>query len=106
MTMKPCGRQPQKSSPCRCALRVDRPEARRTEDGGAVVWYGRNWRAAEDVRPYQATTLLRRRAAEDVRPYQATTLLRWRAAEDVRHYHAPASSPVPVPAPWQRPIVA
>ena len=70
MTMKPCGRQPQKSSPCRCALRVDRPEARRTEDGGAVVWYGRNWRAAEDVRPYQATTLLRRRAAENVRPYQ------------------------------------
>ena len=54
--------------------------------GGGVVWYGRNWRAAEDVRPYQATTLLRRRAAEDVRPYQATTLLRRRAAEDVRPY--------------------
>ena len=54
--------------------------------GGGVVWYGRNWRAAEDVRPYQATMLLRRRAAEDVRPYQATTLLRRRAAEDVRPY--------------------
>ena len=54
--------------------------------GGGVVWYGRNWRAAEDVRPYQATTLLRRRAAEDVRPYQDTTLLRRRAAEDVRPY--------------------
>ena len=40
-----------------------------------MVWYGRNWRAAEDVRPYQATTLLRRRAAEDVRPYQKKTLL-------------------------------
>ena len=55
-------------------------------EGGGVVWYGRNWRAAEDVRPYQATTLLRRRAAEDVRPYQATMLLRRRAAEDVRPY--------------------
>ena len=60
---------------CLRALRVDRPEARRTEDGGGVVWYGRNWRAAEDVRPYQATALLRRRAAEDVRPYQKKTLL-------------------------------
>ena len=75
MTMKPCRRQPQDSSPClrasaRSVLTGRRPDVRRMggEKGGGVVWYGRNWRAAEDVRPYQATTLLRRRAAEDVRP--------------------------------------
>ncbi len=58
MTMKPCRRQPQDSSPClrasaRSVLTGRRPDVRRM-GGVSVVWYGRNWRAAEDVRPYQA----------------------------------------------------
>ena len=60
MTMKPCRRQPQDSSPClrasaRSVLTGRRPDVQRMcGGGGGVVWYGRNWRAAEDVRPYQA----------------------------------------------------